>query len=243
MGADEKVLYTDNEFLVIDMTYAGRPARVLFTKDHIAAQSGIALDDKPEPLFDYNQRLLEVVESVRPSRILLIGGGAYTWPKAVVQHFSGVHIDVIEPDISLDAIATRFFGFEPDERLRIIHQDGATFLETNTDMYDLIVIDAFNGIVVPESLTTTQVIAHMRKRLHDNGTVAMNIVGSYWGRGGEGVRHCYDRFRSVFDSVAVYPADSKYSLWASQNFILVARRRAAPLPTLRFTAIPPDSDR
>lgn len=230
----------DDKFQVVDMIYAGRPARILFTNDHAAAQSGIARDDKPELLFDYNQRFLEVAEGMQPHRILLIGGGAYTWPMAVLRNFPHAHIDVVEPDVSLDDIAARFFGFEPDERLRIIHQDGARFLETDTYTYDLIVIDAFNGIVVPESIITDHAIAAMRKHLNDNGTVTMNIVSPYWGRGGEGLRRCFDQFHSVFERAGVYPADSKYSLWQSQNFVLVARRGAAALPTLRFAVIPPD---
>jgi len=241
MDMEEKLLYADTRFQVIDMVYAGRPARILFIGDHVAAQSGLAQDSKPELLFDYNQRLLEVVTYVQPGRILLIGGGAYTWPVAVLQKFSHIHIDVVEPEVSLETIATRFFGLKPDERLRIIHQDGATFLATTTCAYDLIVIDAFDGLVIPPSLTAMRAVQNMRKRLNDNGTVAMNIVGPYLGRGGEALRGCYERFQATFGTTALYPADSKYSLWESQNFVLVARRGSAALPELRFTAVLQDA--
>lgn len=238
MSAEEKILYEDDNFQVVDMVYAGRPARILFTGNRIAAQSGIAKDGKPELLFDYNQRFLEVAESIQPRNILLIGGGAYTWPMTALRNFPNVCIDVVEPEASLKSIATRFFGLRDDARLRIFHQDGSAFLEACPSIYDLIIIDAFSGITVPESLTTEQSITNMQKCLHGKGSVAMNIVSPYWGRGGERLHDCYDIFCSIFDKAAIYPADSKYSLWQSQNFVLVACHGSVALPILRFAAIP-----
>jgi spermidine synthase len=234
---DEKTLYTDGKFDVVDMVYAGRPARVLFDGNRSAAQSGMALDNKPELLFDYNQRFLELAEGLKPARLLLIGGGAYTWPIAALRALPHVQIDVVEPDASLDAIAARFFGLKSDKRLRIIHDDGYAFLQKNTHTYDLIIIDAFTGFTIPESLTTIQAGKLLKQSLGKHGTVAMNVVSPYLGRGGERMRGYRHLFESLFDVVAVYPADTKYPLEQSQNFIIVACDKSTALPQLRFSAL------
>jgi hypothetical protein len=43
-------------YVVSDGTYAGRPARALYSGNGDAAQSGLALDSNKQLLFDYNQR-------------------------------------------------------------------------------------------------------------------------------------------------------------------------------------------
>src|ERR1700752_3186245 len=72
-------------YTVVDTTYSNRPARVLYSgREFRTAQSGIALDDQDEMLFDYNQRFLELARGLEPKRALLIGGGAFTLPKRLL---------------------------------------------------------------------------------------------------------------------------------------------------------------
>ena len=54
-------------YRIADVSYMGRPARLLYGGTHEAAQSGLALDDRPELLFDYNQRLLELYPNSAPA--------------------------------------------------------------------------------------------------------------------------------------------------------------------------------
>jgi hypothetical protein len=50
-------------YKVVDTIYNGRPARMLYGAKN-SPQSGIAFDDSPELLFDYNQRFLEIALSL-----------------------------------------------------------------------------------------------------------------------------------------------------------------------------------
>src|ERR1700760_605289 len=92
-------------YQVVDTLYDGRPARVLYSGDRQAAQSGIAKDASPSLLFDYNQRVFELLTSVLPKRVLLIGGAVCTLPKALLAALPDVQIDVIEPDSGLTKLA------------------------------------------------------------------------------------------------------------------------------------------
>src|SRR5205085_7261391 len=96
-------------YQVIDTVYDGRPARVLYSGDAQAAQSGIATDHRPELLFDYNQRFLELAEGLNPSTVLIIGGGAGTLATALLNMKTITKIDIVEPDSMLTEFAYKYF--------------------------------------------------------------------------------------------------------------------------------------
>lgn len=207
---------------VVDMVYEGRPARVLFTNHHRAAQSGIATDKKPEPLFDYNQRFLELAKSLYPRNILLIGGGAYTLPIALTEALPKASIEVVEVDSGLDYIAKKFFNLKPRKHLNIIHTDGRNYLESTTQKYDLIIIDAFIGTEVPYELLTVQAAIALQGHLAPNGTLAMNVIGTYYGRNMK-VKNLLAAYSIAFKYVHMHQADDSTTLSISQNFIVIGR--------------------
>lgn len=125
-------------YRVVDMTYNGRPARMLFG-NRASPQSGVAKDDEPELLFDYNQRFLEMIMSQQPKRILVIGGGAFMLPTAAFHQFPKLRIDVVEIDPLLVQIAQDFFDLPDDKRLRVHAMDGAEFIERSKERYDMII--------------------------------------------------------------------------------------------------------
>lgn len=224
----EKTLFEgDTEFehyQIVDMTYMNRPARVLFSGKRDAAFSGMPLDDNHELLFDYIQRLFEMVAHTRPRRVLMIGGGVYTLPTALIRALPDLLIDCVEIDPGLDELAKSYFGYEPNERLQIIHQDGKKYLKSCTRQYDVIIIDAFTHLNIPATLADTETTQLAHKLLSRNGLLAMNIISAYWGRGADTIRHFYDDYRTCFPHVMVFPADVSDTLWIPQNLILVAQK-------------------
>ena len=223
----EKLLYevrTNFEhYQVFDMIYEGRYARVLFSGKKEAAFSGMPLDGGNDMLFDYIQRMYELVATVRPSSLLMIGGGAYTLPITLIRSLPDIQIDVVEIDPGLDDIAEGFFGLKANPRLKIIHADGEEFLKKNKSKYDMIIVDAFTNLEVPSSLAKNSVIKLLSKRLNKDGVVAMNIISAYLGRRSEVIRKFYGVYSKNFDHTTIYPADTTISLWTPQNFILIAQ--------------------
>jgi spermidine synthase len=244
MARKETVVFSTTtkygHYEVIDMEYDGRASRVLFSGDKIAAQSGLALDDNPDLLFDYNQRFKEVVESLKPKRVLLVGGGALTLPTALTNAFSKLRVDVVELDDALTEIAAQYFNYEPSERLKIITGDGRVFLDSTSEQYDLILIDAFTHTVIPKSLTSMTAIQAFARHLTPNGSVAINIISSYFGRNAALIQDQYERYDMVFKHVQVFPASrSLVSYWLPQNFVLVASNSKQRLLELRYGALDP----
>lgn len=226
----EKLIFEGNtaleQYQVVDMVYEGRLARVLFSGRRSAAQSGLPLDDNPEPLFDYNKRFLELTDGMRPKRVLLIGGGAYTLPMALLRLLDTVRIDVVEFDPGLKAIAEQFFGLSDHERLKIFHGDGAGFLAGNTELYDLILVDAFTHDAIPASLSNSKSVGYIRDGLAPEGAAAVNIIATHRGRRSRALQQQVAIYRQVFQDIEVFPADITCSEWQLQNFILTAQKTA-----------------
>lgn len=217
---------TDYEhYQVIDTLYEGRKARVLYSGQHSAVQSGLALDKNPELLFDYNARFFELISYVNPTRVLLIGGGVYTFPQKIINTYSDIRIDVIEIDSQLEDVARKYFGFESNPRLVIINDDGRKFLQNTKNKYDLVLIDAFTHLEIPRQLITKQAIAAVYKCLTKNGIVAMNIISAYEGMYSSILHQIYAAYDTKFHYIDIVPADNRFSVWQRQNFILVASKR------------------
>lgn len=236
MTNDQNVFQTTSDYdtyQVVDMIYDGRPARLLYSGNRAAAQSGLATDGKSELLFDYNERFMELVRGRKPARILLIGGGACTLPKAINEEFRHVELDVVELDPALIGIATTYFGFESNEHTHIYIGDGAKMLQVGGELaakkYDLILLDAFKHAEIPDVFRTEASAQAFRGHLTKTGMFAMNIIGTYNGTRATQLQAQTTTLQAVFPHIGLFPADNDISLWISQNFIVTAQQGAQDL--------------
>jgi spermidine synthase len=210
-------------FQVIDGTYDGRPARVLYSGDGRAAQSGIALDDKPDLLFDYNQRLLELATNLVPRSILLVGGGVGTLPTALLRALPDVQVSVVEPDAALIQLGHQYFDLPVDDRLRLYATDGRTYLRDHGSRFDMVLVDAFHHTTMPRDLQTVEAFEAYRRHLHNPGVLAMNLISGFFGSSPHVLDGLYAAALQTFDAVDVFRAGAGYSLWLPQNFVLAAQ--------------------
>lgn len=224
-----------NRYKVVEMIYEGRPSRVLFSGLQAAAQSGLALDGRPELLFEYNQRFMELALAINPRHVLLIGGGAYTFPTALLAALPEVRIDVVEIDEGLDEIAVRYFGLITDNpRLSIIHEDGSVYLDRCRKRYDLILLDAFTQTAIPRDLIGDRTVSSIHRHLKSHGILAMNIIAAYRGPNSNLLREVENRCSRHFKAVDIYPAEANVPLWLSQNLVLVAQKDTSGTLPLRY---------
>jgi spermidine synthase len=174
-----KTQYGDYE--VVDTLYDSRPARVLYSGDRQAAQSGVAKDDNADLLFDYNQRMFELAANLVPKSILLIGGAVATLPRALLASLPGTRIDVVEPDSGLTSLAYKYFDLPVDDRLRFFHTDGRSYLRQTSERYDMVFVDAFTHTTIPADLKTLEAFQAFHKHLKPEGLLAMNVISGYHG--------------------------------------------------------------
>lgn len=211
-------------YKVVDMTYNGRPARLLFG-NKASPQSGVAKDDSPDLLFDYNQRFLEMIMSHQPKRLLVIGGGAFMLPTAAFHQFPKLLIDVVEIDPMLVSIARDYFDLPDDKRMRIYTADGADFIAASKERYDMIIVDAFSGYTIPHALIDEIAAKQYARHLKRSGILAVNFISEYKPRHNDLAHELIQTFSGPFPEIALYAADPEYLSGEQQNLILAAAKR------------------
>ncbi len=242
---DKSVLYSGDtahgHYEVVDVIYAGRQSRMLYSGNHQAAQSGWALDDNSPLLFDYNERFMELARGLAPKRVLLIGGGAFTLPRALQREFPPLRLDVVELDAGLLELAERYFDFTAGPHTQVHISDGLHYLATSTETYDLIVLDVFMHSEVPPAFQTPDTARSLAKHLHPGGVVAQNIIAAYHGERAATLRRQTDAYQAAFQDIQLFPAGQHSSLWLPQNLVITAQTGPhAPRPAavlLRYQAL------
>ncbi|HEX5338126.1 MAG TPA: fused MFS/spermidine synthase [Gallionella sp.] len=113
-----------------------------------------------------------------PRNVLLIGLGAGSHAKFLYRHCPQAHLTAveIEPRV-VEAARTHFKLPDDPARLSIVIGDGAEYLRTHGETYDLILVDGFNEYGHPGDLNTLPFYQACRKHLSDQGLLAVNLIG------------------------------------------------------------------
>ena len=134
--------------------------------------------DLPSP---YTQAmLLALMWCPKPRRMLFVGLGGGRLQMVLHHIFEDAQLDTVEIDPLVVDVATRFFGFLPDERQRIFLADGRAHVREATacPAYDLIFLDAYQAEGVPAHLLTYDFYAACRACLDQYGLVISNLHSS-----------------------------------------------------------------
>lgn len=223
----------------------GEPVRVLRTGG--VYQSATYLDARRmEPVFAYYRafgRLFDLRPDAR--RVLAVGGGGFAFPKLVAAEHSGVRTDVVEIDPAVIRAARRWFFLDEAVALaragggdlRVICEDGRSFLEGGPGPYDAVVLDAFVGARPVRSLATVEALRLVRRALVPGGVCLMNVVSRASGSDVGFLRSVTATALEVFPHVEVTLATDETHA-AEDNYLLVASDAPIGLPD----AIPFDED-
>lgn len=102
-----------------------------------------------------------------------VGGGSTL---SYLQHYlPKTRLTGVEIDPGVVAMATKHFGLKPDERLKIEVADGRRYLAEHPALHDIIIVDAYRGTWVPETLTSVEFFELVKARLSPGGVVAQNV--------------------------------------------------------------------
>jgi spermidine synthase len=197
------------------------PVRYLKT-DPYGSQSAMFLDDH-DLVLKY-QKFYRLSRHFRPDLkySLMIGGGAFSYPKDYLKMFPEAKIDVVEIDPELTLLARRYFNLKDDTRMLIFSEDGRTFLNKTKNKYDAILIDAFKSYFVPYQLTTKEAVEKIYDSLDEKGIVLLNIISSVNGEKGKFLRAEYATYKKFFPQVYLFLVKNKEAGDRAQNIMLVA---------------------
>ena len=115
----------------------------------------------------------------RTPRVLVIGGGGYSFPRWVEAQpeLEDVEIDVVEIDPAVTEIAHDKLGLSRSTRIVSIHMDGRQFAKSALSAsYDLVIQDAVNDLSVPYHLMTTEYNQLIQRILRPEGTYLLTVI-------------------------------------------------------------------
>lgn len=136
--------------------------------------------DLREPLrlqSSYTQAMiLSLLWQPSPKSVFLSGLGGGCLATTLHHHLTRARFLCVEIAAPVVTAATRYFGFQPDERLSVKISDVRAFLDQDAADYDLMLLDVFcdNG-VSPEHATTPDFLTLCCSRLRDDGLLGMNL--------------------------------------------------------------------
>jgi spermidine synthase len=169
-------------------------------------QSSMYLDDPFETDMEYPGYLhLTLAVQPEPERALVIGLGGGSVVKRMWRDYPRLSLDVVEIDDEVVEVAREFFALPVDPRIRVYVEDGRDFVRFAPDVYDIIVVDAFDDDHVPRPLLTDEFMRECRDCLGAGGVLAYNVIGSVYGAHSKPFRSLYRTASNVWNNVWVFP--------------------------------------
>jgi spermidine synthase len=148
------------------------------------------------------------------ARVAEIGMGGGRIATYIHDFIPTAHVTCIELDPGVVELAQQFFGVRRGPRLELVTSDGRVYLAGTSGSFDVILVDAYQGTLVPFHLVTREFYTILKRRLAPGGVVAQNIMPKV-----------LDLDRMVATARAVFPNVDLYR--AGGNWVLIAHEGAA----------------
>jgi spermidine synthase len=203
--------------------YYGRPARFLLLDRSESGAMFLDNDDPAELVYDYTKYYsLYRVFTPNVRRALVLGGGAYSIPKALLRELPDAVVDVAEIEPSFFELSQQYFRVEPSPRLRNHVEDGRRFLQDAGTPYDLIFGDVYYSYFsVPPHFTTQEFFRLAKDRLAPGGVFIANMIGDLSRQQPSLILSEIKTFRTVFPNSYFYAVEAREKTKLVQNITLV----------------------
>ena len=148
-----------------------------------AVQSRVNLNSPETLLSPYAHGMFaSYLYQPQPRRVLIVGLGGGAMVRFLTHHEPQVQIDAVEIDPVVVQLADRFFEVRSGGNVRVHTADAVKFVESTTDRFDLILMDAFlrpsgdtDATGVPTRLKTVEFLGRLKQALAPGGVVAFNV--------------------------------------------------------------------
>jgi hypothetical protein len=204
----------------------GRPVRSLRIDDSSSAARYL---DGNDLVYGYT-RFADLLPVWRPDarKALVIGGGAYSVPEALVKQLPRASVDVAEIEPDLYSLSKQYFGVQDNPRLVNHVEDGRHFLHGKTGQYDLIFGDAYYSVSsIPQHLATREFFELAKSSLTDNGIYMMNVIGRLGAQQPSFTLSEIKTFRTVFPNGQVVAVNDPKSPEV-QNLMFIGGKGVMP---------------
>ena len=167
--------------------------------------------------------LMEAVPVAGQKRLLVLGGGGYTFPRYVEAKYPGSYVHVVEIDPGVSHVALNYMGLKPDTKIQTSNFDARQYMQANTgEKYNFILGDAFNDFSVPFHLTTLEFARLTYDHLTDDGIYLANVIDT----NSAGFLSAYARtINQVFPHVYIIANIPNWRGNTRSTFVIVGSKR------------------
>lgn len=174
----------------------------------ISNQACIDLTNKQRLVFEYTQSIMAgLAFNQNPKRILIIGLGGGSLPKAFAEVLPDTEVVSVEIDPAVAKLAKSYFDYQESDKIKTKIIDGRVYIKRalkNKQQFDWIILDAFNGDYIPEHLLTVEFLSEVKSLLSEGGLLSANTFNG---------SKLYDyesvTYQRVFDQVRILKSPSK----------------------------------
>jgi spermidine synthase len=150
--------------------------RMHFTND--ATQSAMLLADPDALISQYTRKMMAfLLFNPNPKHIVALGLGGGSLAKFCYRHLPRTRITVVEINEDVIAMRDEFCVPRDDDRFRVVHDDGARYIECLDEPVDALLIDAFDAEGIALSLAKSTFYSRAAHQLTEDGTLVMNMWG------------------------------------------------------------------
>jgi len=184
-------------------------------------QSCMRLDAPDELVLDYTRTMMGALLFVPdPVEVLMIGLGGGSMLKYMHRHVPSARLTVVEIHPEVIDLRQSFHIPPDDARLRVLCDDGAHHVrQVPPGTFDLILVDGFDGLGIPDALSTPAFYRQVRAALSERGLMVANVQSDTRGTG-----MIRQRIDKAFEGVRLSVESDE-----GGNEIMLAFRQAAAL--------------
>ena len=106
-------------------------------------------------------------------KILILGMGTGTFAEQCKKYFPDSKIKGVEIDEKITALAKKYFNLPSD--MEVFTYDGRAFLQSDKNIYDVILVDAFQDISPPFQMSSIEFFALVKNHLDKSGVMVVNM--------------------------------------------------------------------
>lgn len=171
-----------------DLTYEGESvynylqvrdtprATILSTNVLVGVQSIRMKQDRLTGMYyDYalaGALLADVPEASQPS-LLVLGNGTGTAAMQYRRYFPHCAVRGVEIDERITELAHTYFAL--DEDIPVVTYDGRAYLNAVDDRYNVIMVDAYQDITIPFSMSSVEFFTLVKEHLQPGGVMVVNL--------------------------------------------------------------------
>jgi len=207
---------------IFDTLSGGRPIRVFKQDKSLSGAMFLDSNDPTDLVYNYT-RYYSLYKIFNPEvkNALVIGGGAYSIPKALSAELPNATIDISEIEPSLFNLAKQYFDLKDNLNFHNYTEDGRRLLRDSNKKYDLIFSDVYYSLFsIPAHFTTQEFFITAKEKLSDNGVFIANLIGNLSRQKPSLIFSEIRTFRSVFPNSYFFATENPNKT-GSQNIIFV----------------------